>query len=209
MSSPPPSDPIRRTKIVATLGPSWGNPEAMTRLLNAGVNVVRINASHGTPETRDEWVRQLNQIIAERSTPAAILIDLIGPRIRVGDLAEPITIEAGQRVVFAPQDQAQPGEIPTTYEALADDVRPGALIMMDDGLLAVEVTGTNGDRVEGRVRYGGLLRPNKGINLPGIEVSAPALTDLDREEVARVVPLGVDYIGLSFVRRARELDELR
>ena len=181
----------------------------MARLLDAGVNVVRINASHGTPEMRDQWIRQLNEIIPTRSHPAAILVDLHGPRIRVGKLAVPMLLEVGQAVVFAPQEEVGKGEIPTTYPALARDVHPGATIMLDDGLLAVEVAATRGDRVEGRVIHGGSLRSNKGMNLPGVEVSASALTDQDRAEAARVVKLGVDYIGLSFVRQAQELDELR
>ncbi len=199
----------RRTKIVATLGPAWCTPEAMTELLDAGVNVVRINASHGTPEIRDEWVGQLNELIAQRSEPAAILIDLPGPRIRVGTLEESLTLEAGREVVFAPEDEAEKGEIPTTYAALAADLSAGDTILLDDGLLSVVVSGTDGNRVRGTVRYGGLLRSNKGINLPGVDVSASALTEVDRREVARVIPLGVDFIGLSFVQHPEDLVELR
>jgi len=199
----------RRTKIVATLGPSWATPEAMTELLDAGVNVVRINASHGTPEERDKWVGQLNELINARSESTAILIDLPGPRIRVGTLKAPLPLEADQEVVFAPEDEAGNGEIPTTYAALSEDLHAGDTILLDDGLLAVVVSGIDGNRVRGEVLYGGLLRSNKGINLPGIDVSAPALTQVDREEVARVVPLGIDYIGLSFVQRADDLIELR
>jgi pyruvate kinase len=204
-----PVSSTRRTKIVATLGPSWGTPEAMTKLLDAGVNVVRINASHGTPEIRDQWVGQLNELIGARSEPAAILIDLPGPRIRVGTLAAPLPLEVDQEVVFAPEGEAGKGEIPTTYAALADDLDSGGTILLDDGLLAVAVSGVDGNRVRGTVLYGGLLRSNKGINLPGIDVSAPALTQVDREEVARVIHLGVDFIGLSFVQHAEDLVELR
>jgi pyruvate kinase len=181
----------------------------MAALLDAGVNVVRINASHGTPEERDRWVGQLNTLIRGRSTSAAILVDLVGPRIRVGTLAEPVTLKEGQEVVFAPEQEAAPGEIPTTYQALSDDVHSGDTILLDDGLLAVRVTAIEGSRVRGKVRHGGELRSNKGINLPGVEVSAPSLTEADRAEVARVVKLGVDFIGLSFVRRAEDILELR
>jgi len=184
----------RRTKIVATLGPSWATPEAMTELLDAGVNVVRINASHGTPEERDKWVGQLNELIGARSESAAILVDLPGPRIRVGTLEAPLPLEADQEVVFAPEDEAGKDEIPTTYDALAEDLHPGDTILLDDGLLAVVVSWIDG---------------NKVINLPGIDVSAPALTQVDREEVARVIPLGIDFIGLSVVQRAQDLIELR
>ena len=209
MSTRPQNSSIRRTKIVATLGPSWGTPERMVQLLDAGVNVVRINASHGTPEVRDQWVRQLNEIITERARPAAILVDLPGPRIRVGTLPVPLDLEDGQEVVFAPEESAVGEEIPTTYAALASDLDSGDTILLDDGLLSVQTVAIEGDRVRGRVRYGGTLRSNKGINLPGVDVSAAALTQVDREEVARVVPLGVDYIGLSFVQHAEDLIELR
>src|ERR671920_1726891 len=110
---------LRRTKIVATLGPAWDNPPQMTALLDAGVNVVRINASHGTPEIRARWIHQLRTVMQSRREAAAVLLDLQGPRIRIGDLSQPIKLEPGQQVVFAPEDMALPGEIPTTYDDLA------------------------------------------------------------------------------------------
>jgi pyruvate kinase len=206
-----PDRAIRRTKIVATLGPAWDSPEKMNALLDAGVNVVRVNASHGTPEVRARWITQLKDVIASRrgQASAAILLDLHGPRIRVGRLPEPLLLETGQEVVFAPEAGAENGDIPTTYAALAQDVRQGSTILLDDGLLNIEVVAVAGDRVRGRVRYGGELKPNKGMNLPGVEVSAPAVTEKDREEVARAVALGVDYIGVSFVRKPEDLEEVR
>jgi len=181
----------------------------MHQMLDAGVNVVRINASHGTAETRSGWIRTLQAVQAERSTSSAILLDLQGPRIRVGTLPAPLVLAQGEQVVFAPEASAQPGEIPTTYAALAGDVRPGAMILLDDGLLAARVSAVRGDRVEATVQFGGVLKASKGMNLPGVEVSAPAITDRDREEAVRAVQLGVDYIALSFVRRPEDLRELR
>jgi len=181
----------------------------MHQMLDAGVNVVRVNASHGTPEARTHWIKTLQAVQAERSTASAILLDLQGPRIRVGSLPAPRQLEAGESVVFAPEALAEPGEIPTTYAALAGDVRPGSLILLDDGLLAARVTAVQGDRVEAIIRFGGTLRSSKGMNLPGVEVSAPAITDRDREEAIRAVTLGVDYVALSFVRRPEDLRELR
>jgi pyruvate kinase len=200
---------VRRTKIVATLGPAWAEPAQMTALLDAGVNVVRINASHATPEIRADWVTRLRTIINGRTESAAILLDLQGPRIRVGHLEEPLHLEPGQQVLFAPEGDARAGEIPTTYEALAADVHVGARILLDDGLLSVEVTGVRDGRVEAVVHYGGELKSNKGMNLPGLEVSAPALTPKDREDVEQAVALGVDYVALSFVRRPEDMDGLR
>lgn len=204
-----PLSALRRTKIVATLGPAWASPEAMRRLLDAGVNVVRINASHGTAELRAQWIREVQAARRGRTESVAILLDLHGPRIRVGDLPAPVELAVGAKVTFAPEATAKPGEIPTTHAPLAQDVRAGSRILLDDGLLAVDVTGVRGDRVDGVVRHGGLLKAHKGMNLPGAEVSAPAVTDKDREEVEQAVRLGVDYIGVSFVRRAEDLTQLR
>ncbi|HEU4525529.1 MAG TPA: pyruvate kinase [Gemmatimonadales bacterium] len=200
---------VRRTKIVATLGPAWAEPAQMTALLDAGVNVVRINASHATPEIRAGWITELQSIIKSRTESAAILLDLQGPRIRVGHLDEPLSLEPGKRVVFAPEGDARPGEIPTTYDGLATDVHVGARILLDDGLLSVEVTGVREGRVDAVVHYGGELKSNKGMNLPGLEVSAPALTAKDREDVEQAVRLGVDYVALSFVRRPEDIEGLR
>jgi pyruvate kinase len=200
---------IRRTKIVATLGPAWDQPAKMTSLLDAGVNVVRINASHGTPEIRARWMHELRGVMNSRREAAAVLVDLQGPRIRIGDLADPVRLEPGQRVVFAPEDHAHNGEIPTTYDDLARDVKVGSTILVDDGLLALEVRGVQEQRVEAVVHYGGELKAHKGMNLPGIEVSAPALTAKDIEDVQQAAALGVDYIALSFVRRPEDIEQLR
>jgi pyruvate kinase len=199
----------RRTKIVATLGPAWAEPQQMIALLDAGVNVVRINASHGTPEIRAGWIRTLQGLLQDRDEAAAILVDLQGPRIRVGTLPQPLRLEAGQRVVFAPEADAGEAEIPTTYDALAADVRVGARILLDDGLLALEVTGVRDRRVEAVVHYGGELSSHKGMNLPGLEVSAPALTEKDLEDVQQAVALEADYVALSFVRRPEDMEQLR
>jgi pyruvate kinase len=200
---------VRRTKIVATLGPAWETAAAMTALIDAGVNVVRINASHGTPEIRARWIERLRQVLVPRNDTVAILLDLQGPRIRVGTLAEPLRLVTGRKVVFAPEAEASPGEIPTTYEGLAGDLSSGARILLDDGLMAVEVSGVHGARVEAVVQYGGELKSNKGMNLPGIEVSAPALTEKDLEDVAQAAAVGVDYVALSFVRRPEDIEQLR
>ncbi len=204
-----PRTPIRRTKIVATLGPAWDGPEQMTALLDAGVDVVRINASHGTPEIRARWIEQLRGVTEKRREAVGVLLDLQGPRIRIGALPAPLRLTPGEIVTFAPEAEAAAGEIPTTYDDLASDVRVGARILLDDGLLALEVVGISGHRVRARVDYGGELKANKGMNLPGIEVSAPALTEKDLEDVQRAVEWGVDYIALSFVRRPEDIEQLR
>jgi pyruvate kinase len=154
---------IRRTKIVATLGPAWEEPDQMRALLDAGVNVVRINSSHGTPEIRTRWITDLKTVLKDRATACAILVDLQGPRIRVGSLPAPLTLAAKEVVTFAPEDSAGEGEIPTTYEGLAGDVRPGSRILLDDGLITVDVLEVAGSRVRGTVRYAGVLKAHKGM----------------------------------------------
>src|SRR6185312_15346851 len=200
---------IRRTKIVATLGPATGNEAAIRALLQAGTNVIRINASHGTSENRAEWIATARRVARSADMPLAVLLDLQGPRIRVGDLPAPRELTAGQQVVFAPEDVARGDELPTTYDALAADARVGSRILLNDGLLSVEVTGVDSPRVRGRVVDGGILTAHKGMNLPGVQVSAPALTDKDKEDVQEAVKAGVDYLALSFVRRAEDIGELR
>jgi len=181
----------------------------LVRLIQAGVNVFRINSSHGTPEQRASWMEMVREIRDAAGRHVALLVDLQGPRIRVGLLKEPRTLEPGSEVVFAPESEAKAGEIPTTYAALADDVTPGARILLDDGLLEVHVTRVAGRRVHGTVRHGGQLKSHKGMNLPGVQVSAPAVTDKDREDVALAIAHGADYIAVSFVRRAADMEAVR
>jgi pyruvate kinase len=200
---------IRRTKIVATLGPNTGTDASIAALLDAGVNVARINASHGTAEVRGEWIAAVRRVAEAKGLPIAVLLDLQGPRIRVGDLPKPRQLTPGQMVVFAPDEIATGDELPTTYAGLATDARVGARILLNDGLLSVEVTAVEAPRVRGRVVDGGTLTAHKGMNLPGLHVSAPALTDKDREDALDGVKRGVDYLALSFVRRAEDLGELR
>lgn len=191
------------------MGPASSAPEVVASLIAAGMDVARVNASHGTPEQRAALVRTVRATARDAGRPVAVLLDLQGPRIRVGDLAAPLTLVPGRTIVFAPQGQARPGEIPTTYADLAADVRVGARILLDDGLLAAEVTAVRAPLIEARVEYGGELTSHKGMNLPGVDVSAPTLTEKDRADAAFAAEHDVDYVGLSFVRRAEDVAALR
>ncbi|HWP36835.1 MAG TPA: pyruvate kinase [Gemmatimonadales bacterium] len=204
-----PEPRFRRTKIVATLGPATASAEALGALLEAGVDVVRINSSHGTPQIRAEWMDLVRRVRDERERHVALLVDLQGPRIRVGALAEPRTLVEGGEVTFAPEEEARDGEIPTTYAALAQDVTPGAKILLDDGLLVTEVAEVRPPRVRARVVYGGVLTSHKGINLPDVHVSAPAVTDKDREDITLALAHEADYIAVSFVRRVEDVHAVR
>ncbi|MBI4421371.1 MAG: pyruvate kinase [Gemmatimonadetes bacterium] len=200
---------MRRTKLVATIGPASAAADTLGRLIEAGVNVFRINSSHGTPELRAGWMEAIRQVRSEAGRHIALLVDLQGPRIRVGALPAPRTLEPGREVVFAPEAEAGPDEIPTTYDALADDVVTGSRVLLDDGLLEVQVTGVGSPRVRALVKHGGVLQSHKGINLPGVNVSAPALTAKDRDDIELALAHGADYIGISFVRRASDVDAVR
>src|SRR3970040_928241 len=159
------------------------SPEVIRGLIEAGLDVARINFSHGT---HDAHVRAIGAVRAEAQVagrPVAILGDLQGPRIRIGELREALEVADGQRLAFAPQVRARPGDVPVTYEHLASDVRSGGRILADDGLLEFEVLDVQGDRVFARAVHGGALKPHKGLNLPGVEVSAPSLTEKDRADL--------------------------
>ncbi|GMV09858.1 MAG TPA: pyruvate kinase [Gemmatimonadaceae bacterium] len=200
---------IPRTKIVCTLGPATSTPEAIAALMDAGLNVARINFSHGTHEQHARTIALVRQLAAERERPVAILGDLQGPRIRMGDLAAPVTVQAGEDLVLCFEDEAAAGELPVTYEHIADDVRVGDRILVDDGLIELVVLEVNKPRITARVVYGGMIRSHKGLNLPGVAVSAPSITDKDRADAQFAVEQGLDYIALSFVRRAEDIAQLR
>ncbi len=197
------------TKIVATLGPASSDPGVIRQLLQAGVNVVRINFSHGTHDQHAQVIQAVRAIADELRLPVAILGDLQGPRIRIGVLPEPRQLHAGQQLTLVHESRAEAGEIPVTYDHIAEDVRPGAMILVNDGLLDLQVDSVAGERVHCTVRVGGLLSSNKGMNLPGIEVSAPSLTEKDRADIAFAVAQDLDYVALSFVRRPEDIAALR
>ena len=198
-----------RTKIVCTLGPATSTPEAIDALLDAGLNVARINFSHGTHEQHARTIAIVRDLAAQRQRPVAILGDLQGPRIRIGALSAPRPLEQGADVVFCPEDEAEPREMPVTYEALATDVHVGDRILVDDGLIELVVLDVRPPRVTARVVHGGEVKSHKGINLPGVNVSAPSITEKDRADAAFAAEQKLDYLALSFVRRAADIAELR
>ncbi|MDQ8147604.1 MAG: pyruvate kinase [Gemmatimonadota bacterium] len=197
------------TKIVATLGPASSTPEAIRALLEAGVNVCRINFSHGTHAQHAQTIAHVRTAASALGLPVAILGDLQGPRIRIGVLPEPFEVTAGQALTFVPEAHATGEDVPVTYDDIARDVQVGASILVNDGLLAFEVQRIDGDRVHVVVTVGGRLSSNKGMNLPGVDVSAPSLTEKDLADVAFAVEQDLDYLALSFVRRADDLRQLR
>src|SRR5256712_12500498 len=165
---------MRRAKIVATLGPATGTPGRIATLIEGGANVIRGTASQGTAETRGGWMEVVRRAADGAGLPVAVLVDLQGPRIRVGELAGSRVLRPGEVVVFAPQELATGDEIPTTYADLARDARPRARILLNDGLLAVEVTEIAPPRARALGGEGGPLPSRNGMKLPGPPASAPA-----------------------------------
>jgi pyruvate kinase len=208
---------VRRAKIVATLGPALEDPDRLKAALAAGIDVVRLNFSHGTKEEHRTRLDLVREIAVDLGRGIGSLGDLQGPKIRLGQVPDDgVELRDGGEVVLLAghetlDDYEQDGIplLPVVYEQLAEDVDPGSLILMDDGLLRLVVSGVEGDRVHARVVVGGPAKSRKGVNLPGVQVSAASLTDKDRQDVETMVELGVDWIALSFVRRAEDVTEVR
>ena len=177
--------------------------------MDAGLDVARINFSHGTHEQHARTIALVRELGAKRARPVAILGDLQGPRIRIGELEVPRMLEPGADVTFCPEDLASGSELPVTYEALSTDVHVGDRILVDDGLIELVVLDVKGPRVAARVVHGGEVKSHKGINLPGVNVSAPSITEKDRADAKFAVEQKLDYLALSFVRRASDIAELR
>ncbi len=177
--------------------------------MEAGLDVARINFSHGTHEQHVTTIALVREVAKELERPVAILGDLQGPRIRIGDIPEPLTLQAGDDLVFIHESIAGPGEMPVTYDGLATDVKVGDRILVNDGLIELLTLEVTAPRVTARVVHGGELRSHKGINLPGVGVSAPSITAKDEVDIAFAVEQDLDFIALSFVRRAEDIESLR
>lgn len=206
---------IRKAKIVATLGPSSSDEITVRNLLQAGVNVVRLNFSHGTHQDHAERVALIRKLSSEMNKPVAILQDLQGPKLRVGTLPEGgIHLSAGQKVVLtminaAHSIPASETIIPMDVPNLARSVQPGNRILLDDGNLEMEVVGVENEAVIASVTLGGKLSSNKGVNLPGTHLDIPGFTEKDREDLGFGLQLGVDIVAISFVRTAADIENVR
>lgn len=203
--------PYRRTRIVATVGPASRDPEKLEALLDAGVNVFRLNMSHGTHEQHREVIGRVREISARLGRHVTLLGDLCGPKIRVGHFAGgEMMLVSGQKVTVTTRDvPGGDGLIPSQYAALANDVRAGNRILLDDGLIELRVERVEGTEVGCVVVHGGRLKDKKGMNLPGVPLSTPALTQRDRQDARFLLAEGVDWLALSFVRRPADIADLR
>lgn len=201
----------RKTKIVATLGPVSSSPEMLERLVQAGVDLFRLNFSHGTLDDKACLIESIRKISVKQGKQIGILADLQGPKIRTGKMAgDGMLLEKGREVVITTDNiEGKDGIIPTIYTELPRDVSPGAQILLDDGLLELKVLSVEGERVRCLVVNGGLLKNNKGINLPGVRVSAPSLTEKDLADLDFCIGADVDYIALSFVRTHEDVEQIK
>ncbi|MCK4538186.1 MAG: pyruvate kinase [Candidatus Krumholzibacteria bacterium] len=198
---------LRRAKIICTIGPASRDKATLKNLVEAGMNVARINFSHGSHEEHLEVVKRIREI----SGTVAIMQDLQGPKIRVGELGEEgVVLTTGSETVLATVDgSGSDGVIPVTYASLPDDVVPGDNIFLNDGLIHLAVKGVRDRDVTCEVIHGGLLTSRKGVNLPGVRISSPALTEKDRADLDFGLDIGVDYVALSFVRSPEEVLEIQ
>ena len=201
----------RRAKIVCTLGPATSSAEQIARLVEAGLDVARLNLSHGRYADHEVACARVRAASSAAGRGVGILVDLQGPKIRLGTFpGGPVRLCADDEFTVTTEDV--PGDRnqgSTTYQGLARDVRTGNRILIDDGRVLLEVTGVDGPRVRTRVLVGGTISDHKGINLPGVAVSAPALTEKDQADLRWAIDLGVDMIALSFVRRPEDAEVAR
>src|SRR6202142_2738052 len=202
---------MRNTKIIATLGPATDTPEMLGRLIDAGVNIFRLNMSHAP----HDWVRRVYAAIREESAKRArhigILMDTQGPAIRTGDLGVPLDLQPGQKFTLTVRGERdlEQHSVDVNYENFVNDINVGDVVLVDNGAIEMKVLAKSGNKVECEVLTAGTLGSRRHINLPGVKVSLPALTAKDIKDVKLGLEVGVDFVALSFVREARDLRQLR
>lgn len=201
----------RKTKIIATLGPASSSEEMIERLIDAGVNVFRLNFSHGSHSEKALLIAAIRKLNDRTGRSVGILADLQGPKIRTGRMIDgALPLVRGDRLDITTSDLlGRPGLISTIYKSLPRDVKPGARILLDDGMIELKVQSVSGDIVHCTVVEGGVLKDLKGINLPGVDVSAPSLSEKDLADLDFCLATEVDFLALSFVRTASDVEQLK
>ncbi|MGV9640112.1 pyruvate kinase [Streptomyces sp. NPDC004822] len=202
---------MRRAKIVCTLGPATDTYDRIKALVEAGMDIARFNLSHGTHAEHEERYQQVRKASDETGHSVGLLADLQGPKIRLGRFTEgPVLLERGDTFTLTvdPDAEGDRHQCSTTYTGLAADVTPGERILVDDGKVCLQVTDIDGPRITTTVVEGGIVSDHKGLNLPGVAVSVPALSDKDEDDLRWALRTGFDVIALSFVRTGRDIDDV-
>ena len=202
---------INKTKIVATIGPACSSPQVLTEMIQNGMNVARMNFSHGKRADHEKVITSLRAIDGELKTHTAILADLSGPKMRIGELSQPEVelIEGAELRLTSNPIVGDQHRVSVSYPELTRDVKEGETILLDDGKLRVLVIGTDGDDVITKVTQGGMLKPRKGVNLPESNLSLPSITEKDKEDLKFAIKHNASWIALSFVRKASDIEDLR
>ncbi|MGN6379179.1 MAG: pyruvate kinase [Gaiellales bacterium] len=199
----------RRTKIVCTIGPASSDPGMIEQLAWAGMDAARLNFSHGTHDGHLEAIRGVRRAQDLIGRPLAVIADLQGPKIRIGTLQAPVTVQPGGTMTLAAPGRAAPGDMEVTFDELAETVRPGNAVLINDGLVRARVVEVQGPRVECRVEVGGIITSGKGVNLPGTPLPMPSITPKDADDLEFALEQDVDYVALSFVRRVEDVRDLK
>lgn len=203
---------VHRTKIVATIGPASDSPDVIRKMLLAGMNVARLNFSHGKYEDHAERIKRLRNAAEELDLPLMLLQDLQGPKIRVGELpAEGMMLKEGASLTLVPITDytGQPNTVGIDYSYVAEEAEPGTQVLLDDGLLELRVEKVDGNAVQCQVVEGGLLKSHKGVNFPTLNLRLPSMTDKDKRDLDFGIEQGVDLISLSFVRKPEDIQTLK
>ncbi len=201
---------IKKTKIMATLGPASEDPETMRKMVLEGVNIFRLNFSHGTYEQKTKSIQTIKELRKDLNIPIGILADLQGPKLRIGEVKDNVTLTDGESIEITNTEcQGDDQKVYLSYPEFAADVQPGDAILIDDGKIKLEVLETNKkDKVIARIIHGGSLSSHKGVNLPNTSISLPSLTKKDLEDAHFILDQEVDWIALSFVRKATDILDL-
>ncbi len=199
----------RRTKIVATIGPASASPEMVPALAEAGMDAARLNLSHGSHDEHAARAQLVRDAERELNHPIALIADLQGPKLRVGDLPEPIDLIGGGEILVVGGDAAQNGELPVSPPVIGEVLQPGHEVLIDDGLVRLRVESVEAGRASCAVVVGGRVSSHKGVNLPGVPVPIPSLTRKDMDDLEFALELDVDFVALSFVRSAADVRDLK
>jgi pyruvate kinase len=201
--------PSRRTKIVATIGPASAGQDVLARLIAAGMDGARLNFSHGKHDDHGESAGLIRAAQESAGRPLALIADLQGPKVRIGDLAQPVVVRPGDDVVVAGEDDARDGDLPVAPAVLGSVLKRGQDVLIADGLVRLRVEEVESGRARCEVITGGFIEEHKGVNLPGVPLPVPSLTEKDLADLEFALELGVDYVAQSFVRSRADVAALR